>query len=70
MVTFWVEAANNEVVSYAVVNSTGITIKQEENVKLNGLKLNIDLAAQPDGLYYIQVRVGEKAVTKKVLVKH
>ena len=70
MVTFWVEAANNEAVSYAVVNSTGITIKQEENVKLNGLKLNIDLAAQPDGLYYIQVRVGEKAVTKKVMVKH
>ena len=69
LVTFWFEHSS-PVVSYTVINEMGAVIKQERNMYMNGLKLNIDLSSLPNGNYIIHLDADNKTTDKKVSIQH
>ncbi len=69
VISLWFDH-NAKPVSYAVINSAGMLVKNEQSVDMNGLKLNIDLGGQPNGNYVIKLNVGGEVVERKVVIQH
>jgi hypothetical protein len=69
IVTFWFEHSTPAIV-YTVVNAMGEVVKQANDLQMNGLKLNIDLADLPVGSYTILLEADNKSVSKQVVVQH
>ena len=69
IVTLWFDH-NNAPVSYTVIGLNGAVVKKEELADMQGLKLNIDLSAQPAGAYIIRLQVGNEVAERKVLIQH
>lgn len=64
--TFWFEG-QSQVVSYTVYNEAGKMVKVEGSVTMDN-KLNIDLADQANGAYFIQIRCGNTSITRTVIL--
>lgn len=66
--TFWFDP-QSQPVSYNVVSVAGALVKEERNVQM-GYKLNIDLSAQPAGIYIVHIKAGDRMVEKKITLHH
>jgi hypothetical protein len=64
--TFWFDA-QNQPVAYMVFNEAGQIVKSESGLNIDS-KLNIDLADQYNGAYFIRLQCGSQVMTRKVIL--
>ena len=68
VVSLWFENDQHQPVSYSVSNILGEEItKGTSSNMINKNKLNIDLTNQTNGIYCIELTIGTKRITKKIL---
>ena len=68
LVTLWFDAAGSPV-SYQVTNSLGQMVKEEQKVSMN-YKLNVNLANQPAGNYFITIHAGDRKTVKQIVLSN
>jgi hypothetical protein len=68
IVSLWFENDINQPVSYKIINALGeVAGKSEYSEGIRKNKLNIDFTGKPSGIYYVELKVGSKVITKKII---
>lgn len=67
--TLWFNNPRGGEVYYTVTDLAGHQVKQGNELSSKN-KVNVDLADQSNGVYFITLHVGESAITKKVMLTH
>jgi hypothetical protein len=62
-------AGKSQVISYRVVNSTGMTVLENTGIDINGnYTTSIDLSGEANGIYYIRVEGNGTTYFKKIIL--
>jgi hypothetical protein len=69
LVSFWFENEKNDPVSFKLRNELGqeILTNTEDRALIYNNKFTIDLKAQPAGIYFVELLIGDKRASKKVV---
>ncbi len=59
--------STNKISSFEIINTLGKSIYQNNNTSPN---LQIDLSAQPNGVYFISIQTSEGNINKKLVINH
>ncbi len=63
-----VNLPENEVINLAIFNTMGQQVALVKNGKAQNGTFNVSLANQADGIYYVQMNVQNKIITKKIVL--
>ncbi len=63
-----VNLPENEVINLAIFNTMGQQVELVKNGKAQNGIFNVSLANQADGIYYVQMNVQNKIITKKIVL--
>jgi hypothetical protein len=70
LVTLNISLPQQERLQITITNALGQVVEHTEAGNTYGGQFNFDLATQPEGMYFVQIRAGEAVSTKRLIIAH